>query len=90
MRKLAKYLGGTIMIAVFIYGFITYFITSPDPGTGQLHDGLGRQLSASPFFMRFLFGQERLWAGWLWFFIDMVVFWGGIAAGGALMSLDTE
>lgn len=81
MRKLVGYVGIIIFIIVFISGFLAYFITSVDPHTHMLYDGISRPLSESPFFMRLIFGQERLWAGWGWFIVDLTIFWDGIGLG---------
>ncbi|MGA9768163.1 MAG: hypothetical protein WBV94_03930 [Blastocatellia bacterium] len=63
-------------VVQLIFGFFAYFVTSQNKSTGAYYDGLGRLLSASPSFMRLIFGEERLWAGWSWFVVEMVVFWG--------------
>ena len=79
------YFGGAIILSVFAAGFVAYFITSFDSVTHTWLDGFGRPLTESPWFMRFIFGQDRLWAGWGWFLADMVIFWGGIALGFGLV-----
>lgn len=81
MRTLVAWLGVTLIGAVFVGGFLAYFVSSFDPQTKTMFDGVGRPLSESPVLMRFIFGQERLWAGWFWFLADMVIFWGGIGVG---------
>ena len=86
MRKVVGWLGVAIIVAVFIGGFLAYFLTSFDPRTRVMSDGFGRPLSESPLLMRLAFGQERLWAGWFWFLADMAIFWGGIVAGFKLAS----
>lgn len=90
MRKLGSIVGGLILVSIFVCGFIAYFVTSFDADTRQWFDGFGRPLSQSPWFMRVIFGQERLWAGWLWFMADMTIFWGGIAVGFSLVSFGTD
>jgi hypothetical protein len=84
MRKLIGYLGGGIIVAVLIAGFVAYFIRSVEPSTKIIYDGFGRQLSESPWFIRLIFGQDRLWVGWGWFIGDMFIFWGGILIGVSL------
>lgn len=69
-------------ISLFVTGIFAYFITKTGP-QGMV-DGLGRPLIEAPFLMRFFFGQERLWAGFAWFFAEMVVFWGSIAAASGI------
>lgn len=81
MRKIVGYIGIFLFIVVFIAGFAAYFITSVDPQTRTMYDGIGRPLSESPLLMRLILGQERLWAGWGWFIVDLVIFWGGIGLG---------
>jgi hypothetical protein len=76
LRKLLVPVGVCWFIALFVCGFLAYFVSSTgSPST----DGLGRPLSEAPILMRFIFGQERMWAGWAWFVADMVIFWGSIA-----------
>lgn len=86
MRKIIGSIGIVLIIAVFIAGFVAYFVYKTDPTTNIMYDGFGRRLSESPFLMRLILGQDRLWAGWLWFVGDMVVFWGGIIVGSGLAS----
>jgi hypothetical protein len=81
MRKLFGYLGVAIIICEIIAAVIAYFVVSVDPHTGMTFDGFGRQLSESPILMRLIFGQDRLWPGWKWFVLDLIIFWGGIVSG---------
>ena len=81
MQKGVGWLGVAIIVCVFILAIIAYFIFSFDPRTEITYDGLGRQLYESPWLMRLIFGEDRLWAGWLWFIGDMVIFWSGIVIG---------
>jgi hypothetical protein len=75
-RNILVPLGICWFIALFVAGFLAYFVsTTGTPPT----DGLGRPLSEAPLLMRLLFGQERMWAGWVWFLAEMVIFWGSIA-----------
>jgi hypothetical protein len=71
-------------IALFICGFLAYMVTSHN-AAGPC-DGLGRHLSEAPTLMRIFFGQDRMWPGWGWFFADMVIFWGSIAAATSVFS----
>jgi hypothetical protein len=75
--------GLAILAATFISGFLAYFIFSTD-SAHVMHDGLGRVLTDSPWFMRFIFGQDRQWAGWGWFVGDFLIFWAGLLIGGGL------
>jgi hypothetical protein len=81
LRKILFPIGIIWFIALMIAGFLAYFVTSSGPH--GMVDGLGRPLTEAPFLMRFFFGQERLWAGFGWFFGEMVIFWGslGFASG---------
>jgi len=81
LRKVLFPIGVIWFIALLITGFLAYFVTSAGPS--GITDGLGRPLSEAPLLMRLVFGQERLWAGFGWFFGEMVIFWGsiGIATG---------
>ncbi len=81
MRKIIGLLGVLIIIAIFIVGFMAYFVFSFDPQTKTAYDGVGRELSEAPWIMRLIFDEDRLWAGWSWFIADMIIFWGGIIAG---------
>lgn len=86
MTRLLQWIGGLLILGALGAGFVAYFVTSTDPATGGVFDGLGRRLTQSPLFMRLIFGQERLWAGWLWFVVDMLVFWGAVGLGALLIS----
>lgn len=74
---LVRVVAGLGVVALFLCAFLAYFVISRDKA-GNFYDGLGRPLDVSPAFVRFLFGQERLWAGWTWFIVEMIVFWGWI------------
>ena len=86
MRKMIGVIGVALIVAVLIASFVAYFLYTTNPATNIMHDGFGRQLSQSPFLIRWIFGQDRLWAGWLWFVGDMVIFWGGLFVGFNLIS----
>ena len=77
LRKVMVPFGAIWLIGLFIAGFLAYFVSSAGP-SGPC-DGLGRPLSQVPMLIRIFFGQERMWAGWLWFAGDMALFWGSIA-----------
>ena len=79
LKKSAKILGFLIGASVFLGTCNAYFVTKFNPANKAFYDGFGRPLTTSPFFMRIVFGQERLWAGWSWFLMDLIIFWGGIA-----------
>lgn len=77
LRKILVPIGVIWFIALFVAGFMAYLVSSAGPD-GPC-DGLGRSLTQAPMLMRIFFGQEHMWAGWLWFVGDMVVFWGSVA-----------
>ncbi len=80
--SLARFLGIALFVGILGAGFMAYFVTGPGPS-----DGLGRPLTESPLLVRFLFGQDRLWPGYLWFIVDLVVFWGGLGLSFWLVSI---
>ena len=65
MRRILGFLGVALLLGVFAVGFFAYFVFSFDPQSGIPRDGLGRQLTDSPWFVRLIFGKEKQWAGWL-------------------------
>ena len=77
LRKILVPVGVIWFIGLLIAGFMAYLVNSVGPG--GLYDGLGRRLTEAPVLMRIFFGQERMWAGWFWFAVDMLVFWGSVA-----------
>ena len=66
LSKICYVLGGAAIIAALIAGFPGYMIVSFDPAAREYAEGLGRTPGPSPFFMRFVFGQDKLWAAWGW------------------------
>ena len=77
LRKILFSVGVVWFIALLVSGFLAFFVTSAGPNGAT--DGLGRTLSEAPMLMRIVLGQDRMWAGWLWFAGDMALFWGSIA-----------
>jgi hypothetical protein len=75
------------VIAGLIAGVLAYFVRSFHQPTGVWFDGLGRRLEEAPFIARFVFGAESQWAGWGYFALDFVVFWGGVALAYGLLTL---
>ncbi len=72
MRTLAGIAGGMIFLALLYLGVMAYFVVGLGPD-GALVDGLGRPLVEAPLFIR-MTGISQF-AGWIWWFVDMVVFW---------------
>ena len=68
----AFFVGATI----FVLAFLAYFVRA-GMGVGQIQDGLGRTLEPSPWFISLIMQTDH-WAGWIYFLIDSVVFWGGV------------
>lgn len=85
MKRLAAIVGGALILAAFVCGYIAYFVLSIDPATQQMADGFGRPLVESPMFMRILMGKDPHWAGWFWFAIDMLIFWSCLLIGFGLV-----
>lgn len=88
MKKIASKLifaivviGGTIL---FILGFLAYFKIDKHLD-GTIYDGLGRQLDFCPPIISFVFWNSGLWAGWMWFIVDIVFFFGLISIGYLLL-----
>jgi hypothetical protein len=78
--------GVLIGISAFIGGFIAYFVVGIRDN-GEMYDGWGRSLIESPWFVRLIFGQEKLWVGWKWFIVDIVVFWSLIGVAYAVCAI---
>lgn len=86
MRKVVGWFGVVIIGCVVIAAFIAYFVLSFDPQSKITVDGFGRQLFDAPWFVKTFLGQDHLWAGWSWFIVDMLIFWGGVGIGSRLAS----
>ncbi len=76
IRRVRPSVGIGIAMGVSAAGFLAYFATSLE-GSYWV-DGLNRVLVGAPWFMRFLFWTDK-WAGWQWFIVDLIWFWGGLA-----------
>ncbi len=75
-----------LVVGAFAGVFLGYFVVKTTPGGIGLLDGLGRSLEPAPFLARFFLGQDRMWAGWGWWAIDMFWFWGSMALAFFLFS----
>ena len=82
LRKILFPVGIVWFLALLVAGFLGYVVTSTGPE--GVVDGLGRHLTEAPFLMRIFFGPDRLWPGFGWFVLEMVAFWGSIAAASFL------
>lgn len=78
LRALSKMASAAIGLSVFVAATIAYFVTSIDPVTGTVTDGLGRMLHEPPALARLILTDERRWAGLWWHLADIVWFFGGI------------
>jgi hypothetical protein len=87
LEKVCYAAAGLVGIGILVTGFLAYFVISFDPATRHHFDGLGRELEPSPWFIRWIFGQDRDWPGWGWWLFDFVWFWGGIAIAYGLVKL---
>ncbi len=76
-----------MLVALLVCGIMAYMVNVYDQDTGQLYDGLGRPLEVTPILAHLILGEDSLWAGWLWFGIDFVLFWGTAGLAYALFSL---
>lgn len=67
-------LAGVLGIAVVVYCFLGYFVTSTQ--NHIITDGLGRVLERMPAWANYLpFGNGPLWPGLGWAALDFVLFW---------------
>ncbi len=90
MIKIFRTVGLILVVGSFGFTFIAYFVSSYNPTTGVFYDGLGRMLTDSPWFMKWIFAEGKLWAGWKWFFLDMVSFWVAIGTGMYLLTFTVK
>lgn len=86
LRRLNAVAGWAVGVLTFALTFMAYFVTSLPRG-GEVFDGLGRQLFATPTWVQAVLGRERMWAGWGWAVVDIVAFAAGMAAAGGLITL---
>jgi len=86
MRIIIKVFGSILILSSILFGITTYALHSFDSETGiETHDIWGRPLTETPTIMKIPFGEDHMWAGWGWFFVDMVIFWGSLFLGGFLL-----
>lgn len=88
MRKILIPMAAGIALGVIITGLLAYFIVAKDSTSWV--DGLGRSLVPAPWPARLIFGASKEWAGWSWFLVDLLWFWGGIWVAFTLGSLAGE
>ena len=81
MKILCLWFGRLIVLSSLVSAFIAYFIRTYDSASATFYDGFGRELSQTPAFLKLVLGQNYMWSGWVWFALDMVIFWGLIGLG---------
>ena len=74
-----KGLAGGFVIFALVLAVMGYFVRTANLETGRLVDGFGRDLFLTPLFARLVLTNDSLWAGYLWFAVDLVVFWSALA-----------
>src|SRR6266404_5663786 len=88
MRRVLIPIAAGVALGVIVTGVLAFFMTTKE-STGWV-DGLGRPLVPAPWLARLVFGASREWAGWVWFLVDLVWFWGGLGIAFFLGSLAGE
>lgn len=88
MRRTLIPIAVGIGLGVFVAAFLGYFVVSKE--SAYWVDGLARPLGTAPWVARFVFGSDKEWAGWSWFFLDLLWFWAGIGLAIFLGSLAGE
>lgn len=78
MNRLSKIIGCLLFVIAIGYGYAAYFVSSFNPATGISYDGLGRTTTEAAGLIQSIFGKGKLWAGWPWFLLDMVIILGAL------------
>jgi len=73
MLKVSKILALVVFLFTLIFTIKAYFIVSISPESGQIFDGLGRQLTPTPTWLRILLVDKQYWAGFLWHSLDTMI-----------------
>ncbi len=80
MKKIVSYIANFIAIVMgisaFVLGFMAYFVKSINNTSGIFYDGFGRQLYEAPTLLQIILPIEPMWAGFVWFILDLIVFFG--------------
>ena len=87
VKLVSEYLGFMLIIAAMVAGFLITSVRQYSTSPLVWRDGLGRELFESPWFIR---SVDNLWAGWIWFFADIFIFYGGIFVGFLLITYGTR
>lgn len=90
MKKLAVGLASVIFLVIHVLGFLAYFIVDDDAQSSTIYDGLGRELTVTPLFLRMIFQADRLWAGWIWTAADLIIYIGSMGIAYLLYSYSTS
>ena len=85
MRRTLIPIAVGVGLGVFVAGILAYFSVAKQ--STYWVDGLGRPLVSAPWVALLVFGTNKEWAGWTWFFLDLLWFWGGIGLAFFLGSL---
>ncbi len=85
MRRTLIPIAVGVGLGVFVSAFLAYFTVQKQ--SIYWVDGLGRPLATAPWLALLIFGTNKQWAGWTWFFLDFAWFWGGMALAFFLLSL---
>ena len=78
VNRLSKIIGCLLFVIAIGYGYVAYFVSSFNPATGISYDGLGRTTTEAAGLIQSIFGKGKLWAGWPWFLLDMVIILGAL------------
>ena len=89
MRKFRRLFGIALLLGLAIFVFQAYHSRAMDLETGQVRDGLGRQLYESPFLIRVIL-RESQWPGLKWHLADWIIGWGALIAGFYLIGAGSE
>ena len=81
VRKFLIGLGVVLILSAQVGAVFAYFVYHTDAETNIMYDGFGRQLSQTPYVVRYIFGEERVWPGWAWGAVDFVVYWAMVVGG---------
>ena len=85
-NTLAIIFGVPFFLGAFGYGYLAYLVRSVNE-SGILVDGLGRTLLLTPAIVKLILHPDSLWAGFIWFIADAVIFFGSIGIGALIFKM---